>query len=191
MWLIRGTGTEGLSGIPLVRPVTKRLSVIRPLLFVTRSEVLSYVKSQKLRPCTDESNDSDEYTRNRIRHELVPLFQKYNPGFVEHISHLSQIVARENDFLAARTARAIGAAVRSGKNAISLDLKLFFRYNKVIQTRLLKAVLPERRSWGNVERLLQWILRSPDTQWELSRSWRIEKRKDTVVFRKTMSVHET
>jgi tRNA(Ile)-lysidine synthetase, N-terminal domain len=138
MWLIRGTGSDGLAGIPPCREGEKGMRVIRPILPVTRAEVMEYVKGQKIPYSVDRSNFQLDFTRNRIRHGVIPMLKKYNPCLVQHLYNLSRLVAADNAFLNEITAGAIQRAVRRVKNAIYVDLKLFFRYNTVVQSRVLK-----------------------------------------------------
>jgi tRNA(Ile)-lysidine synthase len=74
--LARGTGIAGLHGIPVVQG-----KVIRPLLFTGRKEIEAYAIENKLGYVEDSSNSSDKYTRNRIRHKIIPLLEKLNPSF--------------------------------------------------------------------------------------------------------------
>src|SRR5206468_2111324 len=71
--LLRGTGLDGLRGIASCRILTTNVSVIRPLLSVTRVGVLDYLAGVGQDYRTDESNADRRFTRNRIRHELLPL----------------------------------------------------------------------------------------------------------------------
>jgi tRNA(Ile)-lysidine synthase len=78
--LLRGTGLSGLGGIAPRRPLAPKVEVVRPLLAVSRAEVLEYLGriGQDFRE--DESNADLRMTRNRIRHELLPLLvDRYNP----------------------------------------------------------------------------------------------------------------
>ncbi|MCK5577050.1 MAG: tRNA lysidine(34) synthetase TilS, partial [Dehalococcoidales bacterium] len=82
MHLIRGSGTRGLKGLqPLSRwqPSGVSLAVIRPLLWLSREETADYCRSHQLSPCLDASNLSLSSLRNRIRHQLLPQLQSYNP----------------------------------------------------------------------------------------------------------------
>lgn len=76
--LSRGTGLEGLTGIP-----EENGSIVRPLLHFTRAEILEYAKENNITWREDASNASDKYLRNKIRHHLVPLLQEINPNFME------------------------------------------------------------------------------------------------------------
>ena len=75
--LTRGTGLEGLTGIPVEND-----KIIRPLLFLTRSEIDDYAKENKVQWREDSSNASDKYVRNKIRHHLIPILKELNPNFM-------------------------------------------------------------------------------------------------------------
>jgi tRNA(Ile)-lysidine synthase len=164
--------------------------VIRPMLPVLRREVMGYLKRQKLSSCEDASNASLEYTRNRIRHTLIPVLEKFNPRMIEHLFSLSQIVGQENSFLDRVSARAIKRTVSREQNLILLDLKRFLRYNKIIQLRVLKGILPEKRSRFHVERVYQWLSSSQDCALRFSGTWGIERKDDTLIFRNNRT-HES
>ena len=66
--LLRGGGAEGLAGIPPARE-----NLIRPLLEVSRREIEAYLAENKIPYVTDSSNLSDDYTRNRLRHQVMPV----------------------------------------------------------------------------------------------------------------------
>lgn len=73
--LLRGTGLRGLSGIPPQRVLTSSLSLIRPLLRCTRVMVLDYLALQQQDYRTDRTNADQQFTRNRVRHTLLPLLR--------------------------------------------------------------------------------------------------------------------
>lgn len=84
---IRGSGVSGLRGIPI-----KRENIIRPLLGVTKEEVLDFLKSEKIQFRIDSTNESDEFTRNFIRNKIIPLMQEINPNLFETLSITSQLL---------------------------------------------------------------------------------------------------
>lgn len=95
--IIRGTGIHGLSGIRPVRmdPV---YPVIRPLLDVTRKEIEEYIEEAELKPNIDESNSNTDYTRNKLRLELIPEIEKnYNPKFRENLRNLAEMALLDDD----------------------------------------------------------------------------------------------
>ncbi|MFH1369389.1 MAG: tRNA lysidine(34) synthetase TilS [Elusimicrobiota bacterium] len=184
MWLVRGTGTEGFAGIPLFRKSGSGKMIIRPLLSSTRGEVVRYARSQKLAYSIDRSNYSPEFTRNRIRHGILPLLGKLNPRFVEHLFSFSQIVSRDNEFINTFVNKAVKKVIFAEKHKISFDLKQFFKYNEAIQSRILKRILPEKRSAANVDFLRDWILFSQKLQLNYSGRWLIKRVKNRVIFLK-------
>ncbi len=102
MRLIRGSGPEGLAGIPPVRLLgdSGGPKIIRPLIYAWRSDIMAYVRSRKLKFRKDLSNESTEYLRNRIRLELLPRLQKeYNPRIKQRLAAAASALAVESDFV--------------------------------------------------------------------------------------------
>ncbi len=79
--LTRGTGISGLGGIRL-----KNGYVIRPLMFTNREEIILYAEKNNLLYREDSSNKETKYTRNKIRHTIIPLFEELNPYFRQTMS---------------------------------------------------------------------------------------------------------
>ena len=95
MHLIRGTGLQGLGGI---RPVQGRL--IRPMLRITRQEVLAFLEQWNLPHVEDSSNESDAFLRNRIRHHVMPLLYQENPRLAENLSRMAMGLGEDAAYLA-------------------------------------------------------------------------------------------
>jgi tRNA(Ile)-lysidine synthase len=89
--LLRGSGLKGLRGIVETRPLAQGLQLIRPLLDVPRSEVMSYLQAQGQNFRQDSSNFDRRLTRNRIRHELLPYLERgYNGNIVAVLCRLAK-----------------------------------------------------------------------------------------------------
>ena len=86
--LVRGSGLSGLCGIPVSR-LCDGGALVRPLLSMTKKEILAYVKEHQLSFVTDSTNTDTDYTRNKIRAELIPALLSLNSSAVEHASHLA------------------------------------------------------------------------------------------------------
>jgi tRNA(Ile)-lysidine synthase len=104
--LIRGTGIRGLRGIAEKRRLGGGIALLRPLLTVCRAEVIGYLQSVDQPWREDATNRDVAFTRNRIRHELLPLLRTFNPGIAsvlgrfaeqaeEFFGHLEQEVAAD------------------------------------------------------------------------------------------------
>lgn len=93
--LFRGSGIDGLGGIPV-----KRNAIVRPFLCVTRKEIEHYARKKKLRFREDSSNRHDDYTRNYLRHHVLPnIERRLNPSLVETLTKTSEIVQLHSDFV--------------------------------------------------------------------------------------------
>lgn len=90
--LLRGASLKSLRGIAACRPLAPGVSVVRPLLCVTRAEVLDYIAEHELPYRTDKSNASEDFTRNWVRLTLLPLLETKQPRFRQHMLALSREV---------------------------------------------------------------------------------------------------
>lgn len=151
---LRGAWTEGLSGIApkLEWPEGK---ILRPLLGATRGEVESYLKGLGQTWREDSSNRDEKFTRNRIRHELLPLLEGWNPRLREHMAQMAE-VAREEDawweielgrvapqlLLPGKPVRGGGRAAGNGLTigGLAIDVTRFAGLAAALQRRLLRHV---------------------------------------------------
>lgn len=92
--IIRGTGLRGMSGIPRARQLSPAVSVMRPMLCISRAEVVKYLESVGQKYCNDHSNRDLTFTRNRIRHQLLPLLTAdYNRSVRRSLHKLGDLAA--------------------------------------------------------------------------------------------------
>jgi tRNA(Ile)-lysidine synthase len=144
---LRGAWTEGLSGIyPVIEFPEGR--ILRPLLSTTRAEVEAYLNSLGQGWREDSSNRHLTYTRNRIRHELLPLLEGWNPQLREHLAQMAQLARDEEAWWTAELTRLApamllaGRPVRGGGRAagdgLSLDVTRLAALAPALQRRLLR-----------------------------------------------------
>ena len=100
--LTRGTGLKGLGGIPPVRG-----NIIRPMLTVTRDEVLGYISQHALSFVEDSTNATDQYSRNRIRHRVIPVLKSLNPRFSQNLGLTAALIREDEDYLSGLAERFI------------------------------------------------------------------------------------
>jgi tRNA(Ile)-lysidine synthase len=142
MHLIRGAGTRGMRGLqPYTEWPSKAgdLIVIRPLLEVSHEDTEDYCRQHRLAPRLDASNLSLSPLRNRIRQQLLPLLQSYNPGIAEALLRTGRIAGDDIDFLDKETARLWDKIARQEGEAIILDRKGVDRLPPTLQRYLLRA----------------------------------------------------
>lgn len=165
MNLVRGTGLRGLCGIPRIRG-----NIVRPLLDCTRAEVEDYLGALGQPYCTDSTNLTDDYTRNRIRHDILPRLCALNPNFPGAMARMLPRLAAQQaltDCLAAQSAQQLHAACgglsRQGLSALP----------EPVYDRLLLRLLEQNRlpvSAAAVERMTE-TLRTGGKLDLAARSW--------------------
>lgn len=100
--LARGSALKGVSGIPPVRD-----NIIRPLLAVSRQEIENHLKTLNQDYVTDSTNLSDDYTRNKIRHQILPVLCGINPSLVETSVNSLETLREENSLIEKMTEQAL------------------------------------------------------------------------------------
>jgi len=111
--LIRGTALSGMCGIP-----PKRDNIIRPLIDCTREDIENFCKEYSLPYVTDSTNLSTDYTRNKLRINIIPELKKINPSLVTSISRMSQSVALDDLYLDDIAKRELEKARKDGKYSV-------------------------------------------------------------------------
>lgn len=115
--LVRGSAAKGLCGIPPVRGI-----FIRPLIYCTRDDIENYCRKNNIEYVQDSSNFTDDYTRNKIRHNIMPLLKDINPAFENTITKNSRILSLEYDYLE-RSAAKLYAQCKMGEELKTEILK--------------------------------------------------------------------
>lgn len=126
--LARGTSIKGLCGIPQVRG-----KIIRPLLSLTGEEIRNYLDEHNIKYCIDSTNSSDEYSRNHIRNNIVPLFSKLNGNYNASFQRLIENLNEDNDFIETEVNRFFDAVYKDNK----LDIELMINYHISVKKRIL------------------------------------------------------
>lgn len=122
--ILRGTGLTGLAGIPRLRTLTAATTIVRPLLGFTRSEIIAYLAALGQEFRHDESNQTTDCTRNRLRLELLPQLERdYNPRVREALLRLAQTAHQADEFLEQQAEAALYSAARRTAAGFELDLK--------------------------------------------------------------------
>jgi tRNA(Ile)-lysidine synthase len=102
MHLLRGAGLSGLKGMPyrqLPNAWSQDIPLVRPLLGVWRDEIWEYINENNLMPVIDESNLDTRFYRNRLRHELIPYLENYNPRLRQSIWRMADVSAGDHESL--------------------------------------------------------------------------------------------
>ncbi|MDD3296372.1 MAG: tRNA lysidine(34) synthetase TilS [Candidatus Omnitrophica bacterium] len=98
MRMIRGSGLRGLRGF-LPKSRYKALTVIRPLIKISKEDIINWLKDEKVSYCIDKSNFQEEFFRNRIRLKLLPLLKTLNPSIIDSLCNMAGVVSVDYNFI--------------------------------------------------------------------------------------------
>lgn len=140
MRVLRGTGVSGLAGIPYRRKINK-VELIRPLLRITKGELLAYCERNGVPYALDSSNGNRHYFRNVVRLDLLPMLEGHNPRLKESLIRLADLAASDDDYLESEAARFLDeTAIRSGEG-FQVVRRRFGSFHIALQRRMIKLIL--------------------------------------------------
>lgn len=134
--LARGTGAKGLAGISPKREP----NIIRPLIACTRKEIEAYCSVRSLSFVTDSTNLYDDYTRNHIRHNIVPMFEKINTDFESSFLRAMNSIREEDDFVQ----YCASDVLKQSECADGYKLSVFQNTEKAVLKKCLLEILKRR-----------------------------------------------
>ncbi|MEO7274404.1 MAG: tRNA lysidine(34) synthetase TilS [Vicinamibacterales bacterium] len=153
--LIRGAGPRGLAGI-----APRRGRVCRPLIEVRRDELRSYLEANGLAFQEDESNRDLAFTRNRVRHQLLPgLERDFSPGIVDVLAREARIARQDEDRLQAEAIEVADAVVLPDRDGAEIDVAALRALHPAVASRVVRMALGRLASkrylgFDHVERVL-------------------------------------
>jgi tRNA(Ile)-lysidine synthase len=186
--LFRGAGVQGLSGIPVYR---RDAHIARPLLFATREEIEEYAREMQLAFRTDSSNKKDDYTRNLIRHRVLPLVKEHvNPGVVQTLQRSAELFRELEAFLVLQARNSLSLVVTDTKaDEVRLSITRLRSHPVLIQQYVMMAigedVTHRKLTAENVASVLGMMDGMTGTWVQLGESHVVFRDRDALVFRKT------
>ena len=167
MHLLRGAGLAGLGGMAfrmLPNPWHEQIPLVRPLLATWREEILDYCAERGLNPLHDRTNLDVTFFRNRLRHELLPVMESYNPAVRRILWRMAQTLRDDNAVMDEVVARAWETCLRQeGVGFLLFDLESLNRQPLGIRRNLLRKAIITLRSalrdipFESVERALMYL----------------------------------
>lgn len=137
MRVLRGTGVDGLAGIPYVNG-----NVIRPILDISRQEIEDYLHGNDIEYVDDHTNFETDYMRNVIRLELIPKLEEvYNPNIMSSLVNLSQFAREDVDYMNGEVERVYRDLVISGKGHLKISIDELNLLHQTIQKRIIRKML--------------------------------------------------
>ncbi len=137
--LIRGSGMEGMAGIKPVRG-----QVIRPLLCLEKAQIESYLSEQGQAYMTDETNASTQYSRNRMRHEVLPVLEDMCKGATQHMATAAETLREISDYLQGQIHTAVQECAdfsEKGNGCIRLSCDALFGLHDYMQGEVIRECI--------------------------------------------------
>ena len=150
MRLLRGATSTGLSAMKFRTFSEDYGLLIRPLLRFRKVALENFCREKNLSPRLDSTNLETEATRNKIRLELMPALEKFNPALVETLCRFAEVTAEETDFLAAQTEKIFPAVVKDNSIVRAEFLKLHPALQRAVIKKFLAQVTGSAKDFGFV-----------------------------------------
>lgn len=143
--LARGTGAKGLCGIP-----ARRGRYVRPLLGITRAEIEQYLDENGLDHVEDSTNATDDYSRNLIRHAVMPHLRAINPALADSCARTAELLRRDEDYFDL----VVQSFLQKSFDGVSVGLKDFEALHEAVASRVVRALWPKSLSSAHVDAVL-------------------------------------
>ena len=155
--ILRGTGIYGLRGMPVINlriSGKKHVFLVRPLLGIRRSMVLEYCEEKGLVPRMDSSNDSIRFTRNRVRHQLLPSMRTFNPSLDAGLLRLAHCASLTVEGLEQETSPIWERVAEESEDAVWLNTREWPDIPKAYRFHILRRAYQTlmENPWGLTER---------------------------------------
>lgn len=189
--IMKGSGITGITGIP-----PKRNNIIRPLLCLSKDEVLDYLHSGKINYRIDESNLSDDYERNFIRNKLIPLVkERLNPSLDDTIYNSSSIFSHIKNYLDSSVKKEKKRVVTAKSNGLIINLDMIPGIHFAILSEILRNSIQDtwniKTGSADIQKISDLINKQSGTILELSDNLTALKNRKQIIIQKKLPVIET
>ena len=186
MRLLRGSGMTGLSGIP---PVRENI-IIRPLIEISREDIIDYLKYKNLKYAMDSSNLDNRFLRNKIRLELLPEMIKYQPGFIGTLGKLAENLRDENSFFESQTEKWINEKLEQSESGYYyFDIQFLKDTPEALLRRILRHIIKKTQKtqytiqWNHVQDIMELIKNTkPNISIDLPGDLAVKKEYNRLIF---------
>ena len=186
---LRGTGISGLAGIPSKRLASDALTIVRPLLGVSRDEIMNYLHEIGQKTREDQSNFDSNYTRNYLRNELIPVLkERFGSAVTEAITRLGNQAQEMDGFLIEASQQLDSIIEQDSSNQIVVKCESLTQESDLLIRTWLRE-LWIRKKWPRQAMSSSWwseissaLFTPRDQILNLPCSIRLEKRESTAIF---------
>lgn len=187
MRLVRGTSFEGYRGM-LETAYYRDIQVIRPMLNIDKKEIIEYQNENKIRYRKDESNDSDDYTRNRFRHKIMPELKKENPQLLDKFKQFSDYQNKAYQFIEDHSYDFI-KTIKLNKNNTKIKIEHFKALSDIVQIDVVKKIVNHltdnqlELSYTNIQDMITLFYQDkPHLEYHIGQDLFIKKSYDVILF---------
>ncbi len=187
--LLRGSGLTGLSGIPSQRALGKNVTLVRPLLAMSKSQFKKYAEKRNLQWREDESNEFTNYTRNKVRLDLIPeLVNEYNPKIMDVLNRTAKLINGADEFISEYIRNILDDVIgekNSDRFAIKTSLlNTFSRFiqGEIIQAAMFKHFQLQSQSLKTIDRILALCNKAVGSICEISRQIIVLRDRENLIF---------
>lgn len=203
MNLLRGSGLTGLAGIVRARPLGQHSTLVRPLLDFRKQELVDYANASGLQWREDASNALTQYTRNKIRHELLPMLEtEYSSAFMDVVQRTSHLL-READVLISKTAeRALVPILENAETYhqqyLALNIEPLTGHSRFMQGELVHRAVQAKfeaqfgqmlLSFDAVERVLSLVDAPFSTKADLNKYLYAVRDRESILIAPKLPIH--
>jgi tRNA(Ile)-lysidine synthase len=187
--LFRGSGLTGLSGIPACRQLVKNVRMIRPLINFAKKDIREYAAKRKLKWMEDDTNRLLDFTRNKIRLDLIPkIAAEYNPAIIEVVNRTSRLLNGIDHFVSEYVKNSIASVARDiTTERYSLDIVALDTFEEVIQKEIIqgaweKYFRTQPLSMMNIDKIMALKDSETGTIYNLNKNFEILKDRRKLIF---------
>ncbi|MCC5638333.1 tRNA lysidine(34) synthetase TilS [Nostoc sp. CHAB 5844] len=156
--LMRGTGADGLQALTWQRPLSEKMTLVRPLLEITRQETGKFCQDFQLPIWEDSTNQDVKYARNRIRQELIPYLQaNFNPKVESALAQTAELLQADVEYLEQAAQQLREEAMIGSRDFLKINRRVLQKAPLALQRRVMRQVLleilPDAPNFEHIEKL--------------------------------------
>ncbi len=195
--LFRGTGLTGLSGIPTIRRIAKKIVVFRPLLNFSKAELIEYAKIRRLRWREDKTNTNPMFTRNKIRNELLPYLEaNFSQSVTGTIRRAVSLINAADRHISQSLEDLIkDATIKNVKDRVEIRINALKTNSTFIQGEIVKKILSDNfelftTTMNTIERILELCNSQAGTIYEINSKYSVLRDRNSIIFYKNDKIDE-
>lgn len=195
--LFRGAGLTGLSGIVSKRNISRKLAIVRPLINIRKDELVNYAKLRGLSWKEDETNQLMNYTRNKIRLDIIPKIEEhFSPSVINTINRAQKLLQGADNIVSKQVQKIIPGLIKDKSNGrFSIKLSVISLLDTFLQGEIIQKVLSNNFNLQNVpmmtiDRIIDLQNKAIGSVCEINKNFFVLRDRDTLIFSKTESKNE-